>query len=84
MGAPHATDVPFVFDTAQAHYGAPLTEADEKVAQEMNSYLANFVKTANPNGTGLPDLPAFHSANDIIMDFTDDGPVAKQDPWKKR
>ena len=35
---PHATAVPFVFDTARAHYGAPLTEADEKVAQEMNTY----------------------------------------------
>jgi para-nitrobenzyl esterase len=83
-GAPHATDVPFVFDTAKAHYGAPLTDADEKVAREMNTYWANFVKNGNPNGAGLPDWPAFHSANDIIMDFTDGGPVAKPDPWKKR
>ncbi|MFC5865345.1 carboxylesterase family protein [Acidicapsa dinghuensis] len=57
-GAPHATDVPFVFDTAEAHYGAPLTEADEKVAQEMITYWANFIKTGNPSGAGLPDWPA--------------------------
>jgi para-nitrobenzyl esterase len=83
-GAPHATDVPFVFDTARAHYGAPLTEADEKVAQAMNTYWANFIKTGNPNGAGLPDWPAYHSASDMLMDFTDKGPVAKPDPWKKR
>jgi para-nitrobenzyl esterase len=83
-GAPHATDVPFVFDTARAHYGAPLTEADEKVAQEMNTYWANFVKTGNPNGAGLPNWPAYNSASDMLMDFTDSGPMAKADPWKKR
>jgi para-nitrobenzyl esterase len=83
-GAPHATDVPFVFDTARAHYGTPLTEADEKVAQEMNSYWANFVKTGNPNGVGLPDWPAYQSTSDMLMDFTNNGPVAEPDPWKKR
>jgi para-nitrobenzyl esterase len=83
-GAPHATDVPFVFDTARAHYGAPLTEADEKVAQEMNTYWANFVKCGNPNGAGMPDWPAYHPTTDMIMDFTDHGPVAKPDRWKKR
>jgi para-nitrobenzyl esterase len=83
-GAPHATDVPFVFDTARAHYGAPLTETDEKVAQEMNTYWANFVKSGNPNGTGLPEWPAYHSTSDMLMDFTNNGPVAESDPWKKR
>ena len=83
-GAPHATDVPFVFDTARAHYGAPLTEADEKVAQEMNTYWANFVKRGNPNGTGLPEWPAYHSTSDMLMDFINNGPVGEPDPWKKR
>lgn len=55
-GAPNATDVPFVFDTARAHYGVPLTQADEKTAQEMNTYWANFIKTGNPNGAGLVTL----------------------------
>jgi hypothetical protein len=83
-GAPHATDVPFVFDTARAHYSAPLTDADEKVAQQMNTYWANFVKTGDPNGKGLPNWPAYQSARDMLMDFTNDGPVTKPDPWKKR
>lgn len=83
-GAPHATDVPFVFDTARAHYGTSLTEADEKVAQQMNTYWANFIKTGNPSGAGLPDWPAYHATSDMLMDFTENGPVAKPDPWKKR
>jgi para-nitrobenzyl esterase len=84
QGAPHATDVPFVCDTARAHYRAPLTEADENVAQQMNTYWANFVKTGNPNGAGLPEWPAYQSTSDMLMDFTKDGPVANADPWKKR
>ena len=83
-GAPHATDVPFVFDTAKAHYSTLLTEADEKVAQEMNTYWANFIKTGNPNGAALTHWPAYHSTSDMLMDFTENGPVAKADPWKKR
>ena len=63
---------------------APLTEADEKVAQQMNIYWANFVKTGNRNGAGRPDWPAYHSATDMLIDFTDSGPVAKTEPWKKR
>lgn len=52
--------------------------------QQMNTYWANFVKTGNRNGAGLPDWPAYHSATDMLIDFTDSGPVAKTDPWKKR
>ncbi|MGB7546557.1 MAG: carboxylesterase family protein [Terracidiphilus sp.] len=74
----------FVFDTAKVHYGAPFTQADEKVAQEMNAYWANFVKTGNPNGAGLPEWPTYDSTSDMLMDFTNDGPLAKADPWKKR
>jgi len=28
----------------------PFTEADHKIADMMSSYLANFVKTGDPNG----------------------------------
>ncbi len=32
----------------------------------------------------MPDWPANYSTTDMIMDFTDHGPVARPDPWKKR
>jgi para-nitrobenzyl esterase len=83
-GAPHATEIPFVFDTVKAKYGAALSPADEKIAQQTNIYWANFVKTGNPNGAGLPEWPQYHASSDILMDFSSEGPVAKADPWKRR
>jgi para-nitrobenzyl esterase len=83
-GAPHATEIPFVFDTVAAKYGKDLTDADRAAGQAANAYWANFAKTGNPNGAGLPNWPAYSPKTDVLMDFTATGPVAKPDPWKER
>lgn len=83
-GAPHATEIPFVMDTVRARYGNELTAADEKAAAVANAYWANFAKRGNPNGPGLPEWPAYNPGEDVLMDFTIDGPVVKPDPWKAR
>jgi para-nitrobenzyl esterase len=84
QGAPHATEIPFVFDTVAARYGQDLTPADKAMAEKALSYWANFAKTGNPNGKGLPEWPAYSPSSDVILDFTANGPVAGPDPWKKR
>jgi para-nitrobenzyl esterase len=83
-GAPHATEIPFVFDTVAARYGKDLTDADRATARAANTYWVNFAKTGNPNGNGLPEWPAYSPHSDTLMDFTNGGPVAKPDPWKER
>ena len=84
QGAPHATEIPFVFDTVAAKYGKDLTAADEATARAANAYWANFAKTGDPNGPGLPHWPRYAPATDGIMDFTPDGPKGGPDPWKAR
>ena len=83
-GAPHATEIPFVFDTVAARYGNELTDADHATAKAANTYWANFAKTGNPNGAGLPQWPAYKADTDLLLDFTEKGPVAGPDPWKER
>jgi para-nitrobenzyl esterase len=84
-GAPHGGETPFVFDS-KTWYTAKmnLTPEDEKMAHEMSNYWANFVKTGNPNGEGLPSWPSDDSNSDMLMDFSENGPISKPDPWKER
>jgi para-nitrobenzyl esterase len=83
-GAPHATEIPFVFDTVKARYGADLTPADEKIAQQTNHYWLNFALTGNPNGADLPTWPAYQTSTDELMDFTETGLHPGPDPLKAK
>jgi len=83
-GTPHATEIPFVFDTLQARYGNALAPADKAVAETANAYWVAFAKGGDPNGGGRPAWPACHGMCDGLLDFTNDGPKAGPDPWKTR
>ena len=83
-GAPHATEIPFVFDTVNSKYGKDLAPSDEKTAQAMLNYWASFAKTGNPGTGNTPAWPQYSPATDMLMNFTADGPVAEPDPWKAR
>ena len=83
-GAPHATEIPYVFDTVAAKYGKDLTASDAATARAANAYWANFARSGDPNGPGLPMWPAYTASADPILDFTNDGPKAAPDPWKAR
>jgi para-nitrobenzyl esterase len=37
QGAPHASEVPYVFDTVSARYGKDIAPADEAVARTINA-----------------------------------------------
>ncbi len=52
-GAFHSSEVPYVLNTLYTSQ-RPFTDADRSVAEEVSSYWANFAKTGDPNGKGLP------------------------------
>ncbi|CAN5249429.1 carboxylesterase family protein [soil metagenome] len=84
-GAAHAQEVPYLFDRLQARYGSATTARDRAAATAFSSYVVNFVKTGDPNGTGLPQWPKFDPARFDLMNFTlDDGPVFGPDPRAAR
>jgi len=83
-GAPHATEIPFVFDTVKAHYGGKTARADLTMARTVHAYWVSFAKTGRPDPAGKPAWPEYHTATDRLMNFTDHGPVVERDPWSKR
>ena len=83
-GAPHATEIPYVFDTVRARYGTALTDADESAARATIQYWLNFAKSGDPNGGSLPVWPAYTKQSDELLNFTADGPKPMPDPLKGR
>ena len=58
MGAVHASELEYVFQ-ALASLNVAVRDEDNQAADTISSYFANFVKTGNPNGSGLPEWPAY-------------------------
>jgi para-nitrobenzyl esterase len=66
LGATHGMEMPYVFD----HLGqqeVPWTPKDRELAAVLPEYWANFAKSGDPNGPGLPVWPSFRDARDKVM-----------------
>jgi para-nitrobenzyl esterase len=79
--APHGSELPYVFQTYNS--GAfPMGPRDARLGQTVAAYWIDFGKTLDPNGGGRPVWPRFK--NDMILAFTNTGPVPKPDPLATR
>jgi para-nitrobenzyl esterase len=79
LGAPHGSEVPYVFGTiGMVRSNRTYNETDHRISEEMQSYWTNFAKTGDPNGGDLPHWPKFSAATPAYLDLTDDGTTAKQ------
>jgi para-nitrobenzyl esterase len=65
-GASHFAELWYVFDHLEQEPWR-WSEADRRVAEEISSYWVNFAKSGNPNGPGLPQWPAFTSAESKVQ-----------------
>ncbi len=79
LGAPHASEIPFIFGTLSVWQNMrKYNDSDEQYAPQMQEYWTNFAKTGDPNGGQLVKWPKFDATARAYMDFTDAGPVAKE------
>jgi len=79
----HGLDGGYVFGTfAERAQGTKLrpmhfTPADATLSDVMQQYWINFVKTGDPNGSGVPAWAAFRDPARAYLQFVETGPVAK-------
>ncbi len=73
-GATHGAEVSYVFGNLNANYTAP----DRDISAAMQQYWTNFAKTGDPNGAGLAKWPKYDAAARGFIEFTDNGPVARE------
>lgn len=57
VGAPHAAEIEYFMGNLDRIDSFAWTEDDYKVSEFIQQYLANFIKTGNPNSTALPHWP---------------------------
>ncbi len=67
FGASHAMELEYVFKMLDSKK-VDWQPADYKTAETMNVYFANFIKTGDPNGSGLAKWPSFTTAH-VVMHF---------------
>ena len=87
-GAPHFSEVPYVFESlgqvAGTEFSKNVSDADMAMSRTLNACWVNFAKTGNPDGPGLPHWPAITPDGDQLMNFTIHGPKAETDPVKQQ
>jgi para-nitrobenzyl esterase len=64
-GASHASEIEYAMGNLATNEVYDWTPADYKVSETMETYFANFIKTGNPNGAGVPKWTANTKGNPV-------------------
>jgi len=75
LGAFHAAEIPFVFDSSEPILG--LSDDDLTLTGTMVSAWTNFSKTGNPNGKNVPNWPEYKGQNWMHFSGNTDRPIAE-------
>jgi para-nitrobenzyl esterase len=68
IGARHAGEIEYVFGTLDRSLPkVPWEAADRALSDAMTAYWANFARTGDPNGPGLPKWPRYSASDRRVL-----------------
>jgi para-nitrobenzyl esterase len=82
-GAVHGSEIPYVFDNLRDRNGFTVGVKDQEVARMMNTYWANFAKTGDPNGMGLPHWQVYDPLEGEVFEFRQVGSAGSAPDHRK-
>jgi para-nitrobenzyl esterase len=83
-GAEHSAEIQYAMGNLPLDKRYTWEPADYKVSEIMQNYFANFIKSGNPNGTGLPNWPAYSSETNYQRMRLDVEPRVEPEPERAR
>jgi para-nitrobenzyl esterase len=69
LGAYHAAEIPYVWDTLKSETWVAREPWDQKLADAMSAAWVRFATTGNPNGGDLPRWPAYNREEGQYLEF---------------
>jgi len=66
-GTYHGAELWYTFGNIPTFYNVTWTAEDYTLQDQMSTYWANFIKTGNPNGEGLPEFAAARADVTSVM-----------------
>ena len=84
IGARHAGEIEYVFGALDSIANVAWPTQDRTLSDQMMSYWANFARSGNPNGKGLPKWPAYNAASGDGVMHLDTTIAAKKDAFRAR
>jgi para-nitrobenzyl esterase len=82
MGAPHASDIGYVFSAFDFVPSVSWKSADRQLSDVMMTYWTNFARNGNPNGPGVPNWPEYDDKTDFAVMHLDT--ISKSSPAAHR
>ncbi len=83
-GAVHSAEIEYAMGNLSTNKVYAWTDDDHAVSKVMQEYFANFVKTGNPNGAGLPEWPAANSGEAVQVMRIDAKSAAAPEQHRER
>jgi para-nitrobenzyl esterase len=83
-GAVHSAEIEYAMGNLATNKVFAWTPDDFKVSDVMQGYFANFIKTGDPNGPGLPAWPAANAGDAVKFMRIDVKSGAEPDRYRER